>query len=103
MLVWTLRNWQGLVVGLALAIGPSYFKGRLDGAASERSAAITAAAVATAKRISEMGKNDAELRTMPKTDLCRELLATSGLRDTTACDFTGDRIPDGPVNVPGNR
>jgi len=97
----------GRYVGLALLVGGAlsgtYIKGRHDGASFERTSALAAAAEATAKRLTEMGKNDAELRTMPKADLCRELLAASGLRDTSVCDFAGDGLPDGKGNPPSNR
>ena len=96
----------GRYVGLALLaaglLSGIYIKGRHDGASSERVSAIAAAAEATANRLTEMGKNDAELRTMPKADLCRELLAASGLRDTSICD-AGDGVSDGKSNPPGNR
>jgi hypothetical protein len=102
MLTWALSNWQGIAFGLIIAIGPAYIAGRHDGASAERASAIAAAAEATAERLTEMGKNDAELRTMPKADLCRELLAASGLRDTSICD-AGHGVSNGKSNPPGNR
>jgi hypothetical protein len=75
-----------IIAGAALAsTGAAYLKGRWDGASSEHATAKINAARVVAERLTAMGKSNAELKAMPPSDLCRELLRGSGSLPADTC------------------